>query len=199
MAVIASLVGLTVGAIAYLAAWQAHGTSFCRKRRMTLDYMEHVRTRVVQHRAKHGRPPASLTELDPQAPHFKDAWGNDLVYEVAGLNFELRSLGADGRPGGSSLGADLYGDARDEPDWQPTLHEFVFLLPTRGVLPLSAAAGALSAVLTLILLSARTSAVIPASLQAASIGPVVISIFVTGVMSAGCAGFIMVPHLFSGH
>jgi len=37
----------------------------------------------------------------------RDAWGNAYVYEASASTFRLLSLGADGKPGGDGLDADL--------------------------------------------------------------------------------------------
>lgn len=37
----------------------------------------------------------------------KDPWGNAFVYELNGSEYSLKSLGADGREGGSSFNADI--------------------------------------------------------------------------------------------
>lgn len=51
-------------------------------------------------------PDGGYVKTDPV-----DAWGNPYVYSSTGSSFELKSLGRDGKPGGTDLDADI--DARD--------------------------------------------------------------------------------------
>jgi general secretion pathway protein G len=44
----------------------------------------------------------------------KDAWGNDLAYESSGSSFTLKSLGKDGKEGGSKLDKDIPFEEEDE-------------------------------------------------------------------------------------
>lgn len=44
----------------------------------------------------------------------KDAWGNELVYEPSGSNFTLKSLGKDGKEGGSKFDKDISFEEEDE-------------------------------------------------------------------------------------
>ena len=49
--------------------------------------------------------------LSPDAPPLTDTWGNRLQYEAPGPGgtlFVIRSLGADGEPGGVGIDADQY-------------------------------------------------------------------------------------------
>jgi type II secretory pathway pseudopilin PulG len=78
------------------------------RREITNELMRAIAELVVTFRLKHGRLPATLQEtLDFDEPP-KDPWGNDFVYAPsADGSFELRSLGADGVPGGSDADADI--------------------------------------------------------------------------------------------
>jgi general secretion pathway protein G len=44
----------------------------------------------------------------------KDAWGQELVYEPSGSNFTLKSLGKDGKEGGSKFDKDISYEEEDE-------------------------------------------------------------------------------------
>lgn len=46
----------------------------------------------------------------------KDAWSRDFVYESDGSTFSLKSLGKDGREGGSQFDKDLSFDEKDSSD-----------------------------------------------------------------------------------
>ncbi len=48
---------------------------------------------------------------NPKLKHLlKDAWGTDFQYSVAGNGYNLKSLGADKKEGGTSYDKDLYSD-----------------------------------------------------------------------------------------
>jgi general secretion pathway protein G len=44
----------------------------------------------------------------------KDAWGNELIYEPNGSNFTLKSLGDDGKEGGSKFDKDISYEDEEE-------------------------------------------------------------------------------------
>ena len=69
--------------------------------------MQEVMNLLEEHRKNNGEYPADLSSL-PGAP-FKDAWAKDLVYDMPGKGneYDLRSLGADGKEGGNDLDADI--------------------------------------------------------------------------------------------
>jgi general secretion pathway protein G len=77
---------------------------------------------VISFQAHTGRLPKSLVELVEKPAGVsnwqeggylkgktvaKDPWGNDYVYKVTGRRFEIVSLGADGKEGGTGVEADL--------------------------------------------------------------------------------------------
>lgn len=77
---------------------------------------------VITFHSHVGRLPASLSELIDRPSGAtqwqeggylkgksvpKDPWGNEYVYKQAGRRFEILSLGADGKEGGTGVDADL--------------------------------------------------------------------------------------------
>jgi general secretion pathway protein G len=77
---------------------------------------------VIEFQAHCNRLPQSLDELvhkPGDCPNWqdggylkgtkvtKDPWGHDYLFKVEGSNFELISLGADGKEGGSGVDADI--------------------------------------------------------------------------------------------
>jgi type II secretory pathway pseudopilin PulG len=78
------------------------------RRETTNELMRALAVGVSSFRLKHDRLPATLQEtLDFDEPP-NDPWGNDFVFAPsADGSFELRSLGADGVPGGTDADADI--------------------------------------------------------------------------------------------
>jgi general secretion pathway protein G len=77
---------------------------------------------VITFQSQVGRLPKTLSELVEKPPDAsgwqeggylkgssvpKDPWGNDYLYKVTGRRFEIISLGADGKEGGTGVDADL--------------------------------------------------------------------------------------------
>jgi len=77
------------------------------EQRATWDTMQQAMKDIDAFKATKNRYPAKLAELPAGAP--LDAWGNELVYTLPGLgaDYDLVSLGADNKPGGDGLDADI--------------------------------------------------------------------------------------------
>lgn len=85
--------------------------------------MTEITTKINEYYAECSKYPATLsfiTEDDsscknwtanPKLKHLlKDAWGSDFQYAVSGNGYNLSSLGADKKAGGSSFDKDLFSD-----------------------------------------------------------------------------------------
>ncbi|MEY4615389.1 MAG: hypothetical protein RJB66_349 [Pseudomonadota bacterium] len=98
------------------------------KRKTTGIILENVSNAIQTYNSDCGKLPPTLGALieNPGAecadwgpePYIKkdmlkDAWKHDLVYETDGGNFTLKSLGKDGREGGSKNDKDIYYDEKD--------------------------------------------------------------------------------------
>lgn len=55
----------------------------------------------------------------------RDGWGNPIVYEPHGKTYTLRSLGADGKPGGAGIDADSTYKEKGARAHAPTLNQFL--------------------------------------------------------------------------
>jgi len=77
------------------------------EQRKTWDTMQATMTAIDTYKATNGNYPASLAVLPGGEP--LDAWGRPFVYRLPGLgaDYDLISLGADGKPGGEDLDADI--------------------------------------------------------------------------------------------
>jgi general secretion pathway protein G len=103
------------------------GDDDAERARTTKATLEFVAMLLEAHRATRGSYPPDLDTLerfvsdhDARLGHFlaearHDAWGGALVYApaVSGGAFSLRSLGADGRPGGEGADLDLEAETPD--------------------------------------------------------------------------------------
>lgn len=99
--------------------------------------LQHLQSAIETHREKTGSLPASLVEVEQlkgklnDKGQFLNGWNHPYQYKVDGDKYVLYSLGKDGKPGGEGLDADLYAGDWPEP---PTFSQFMFDLPTRGVM-----------------------------------------------------------------
>jgi hypothetical protein len=77
------------------------------EQRKTWDTMQATMTAIDTYKATNGDYPASLAALPGGEP--LDAWGRAFVYRLPGLgaDYDLISLGADEKPGGEDLDADI--------------------------------------------------------------------------------------------
>jgi len=73
----------------------------------TVLTMGKIDQRVSLYVLRKKKAPSSLEEAFAGDEVPKDAWGNDFIYEAQGRNYEIKSLGSDGSPGGDGDAADL--------------------------------------------------------------------------------------------
>jgi len=95
------------------------------------DMKEDVKL-VDNYRARHRRLPNTFDEVQADLPQgqvvsFRDGWDRPLRYVVQGNTFYLESYGADGRPGGRFMNADLRSDQR--PGRQRISYAYLASLP----------------------------------------------------------------------
>jgi len=86
--------------------------------------MTEITTKLNEYNAEcGGKYPAGLSFItdddsnckswagNPKLKHLlKDAWNNDFQYATSGNGYNLKSLGADGKEGGSSFAKDIFSD-----------------------------------------------------------------------------------------
>ncbi len=87
------------------------------KVKATRVQMKSIEEALKLYRLQHGAYPKTLAELakpDANGKRYldrvpKDAWGRDFVYLYPGVHgdYDLVSYGADGKPGGSGVNADI--------------------------------------------------------------------------------------------
>jgi general secretion pathway protein G len=156
---IASLVGLTVCCIAIGVVWRSGFPAALRARQIaTSAQIVHIDEAVQAFRQATGSLPKSLADLgdiglDPDDVRF-DVWGHPIIYSEDNGSYIVRSLGRDGKPGGQGLDSDLSASTPHPPEAYPTLYQFLFELPTGGMIAACVFCGSLAIVLTLYLVRA---------------------------------------------
>ena len=88
--------------------------------------MNEISTKIDEFQAECGKLPGALTFLtqddsscknwtgNPKLKHLLvDAWNNELSYEATGKGYNLKSLGADKKEGGSNFDKDIYSDSSE--------------------------------------------------------------------------------------
>jgi len=86
--------------------------------------MNEITTKIDEYNSECGKLPGSLSFItdddascknwagNPKMKHLlKDAWTNDFQYEVSGNGYNLKSMGADKKEGGSGYDKDIYSDS----------------------------------------------------------------------------------------
>lgn len=167
-AFVALFVGGCVFAVAYLAAWrQLGGSPYVAWYRMTnLGRLFGVQEAVVHYREETGKLPESIDDLlraenkhhgvDEEGRPI-DLWSNRINYTRVGDDFEIYTVGRDGKPGGRGMDADLYVGTEHRPirdSWEqcfPTLWQFAFDLNTKGMFGACVASGLLAMAIYLVL------------------------------------------------
>jgi len=85
--------------------------------------MTEITTKLNEYNAECGKYPTSVSFItdddsscknwtgNPKLKHLiKDAWGSDFQYSTSGAGYNLKSLGADRKEGGSSFDKDIFSD-----------------------------------------------------------------------------------------
>jgi hypothetical protein len=137
-----------------------------------------------------------------------DGWGRPLHYSAEGTSYTILSYGRDGKPGGKGLDCDngMVYDPEYEmgvfiefPDhdrqastYMPTLYQFLFELPSKGMIQSCFLTGGLAFIMTLFLVRS-----VPASRREQTF--CTIKIVVTIVMSFIFASLIINLHVPTGH
>jgi len=104
-----SIIGLSIGAVLFVIGLISGGMKSDRDRYFeTHRTMDTAREKVVEYHRQHKEYPASLEAAGAPTT---DGWGRPLAYTEQGYDFEIVSLGADGKPGGTSYDADIRADA----------------------------------------------------------------------------------------
>ncbi len=123
-------IGLAVATFVVMMLWVWHnnGLSFDTPRYYTSMQGRKIRYELDQHYQQYNVYPEKLTRDFLERNNPESSWPDDdqllpvpdihwqrpWVYRVTDQGYDLYSLGADGRPGGTDADADVYGDERDQ-------------------------------------------------------------------------------------
>jgi hypothetical protein len=139
----AAAIWLIVSGISIYVAWGNASTSNdCRwEQYMTRLALKHIADSIAAYRHKFGVSPQSFDDLaklsndfSPEVEHPIDGWGHPMVLSINGTNLMVTSYGRDGKPGGIGLDYDLTTEDQDPQEARPTFQQFLYEMPTRGMI-----------------------------------------------------------------
>lgn len=116
---------------------------------------------MAQFKSEHGRLPKSIAELgtlDQSSLAFDknqdilDKWGRPFMYTVDGDKYLVLSYGRDGKPGGDGLDCDLSSDDICPARAQVPLRQFLFDVPSGGMVQVCAITGFFAFLLSLVVI-----------------------------------------------
>ena len=120
------VVGIIMGLLAFIGPKIADGIKKSSQNKTKMILSE-VSMKIDEYMSECGKYPASLSFLtdddsscknwtgNPKMKHLmKDDFKNDLVYEISGKGYVLKSLGADKKEGGSSYDKDIMSEGSVE-------------------------------------------------------------------------------------
>lgn len=116
------VISIIMGLLAFIGPRIADGMAKSKQKQTKL-IMSQVTEKIDEFNNECGKFPTSLTFItdddascknwtgNPKMKHLlKDDYKNDLVYEVSGSGYNLKSLGADKKAGGSGYDKDIYSE-----------------------------------------------------------------------------------------
>ena len=112
--------------------WSAYHTSSKTRVRQvfTLNTIRHLATELEKYRNENKIYPDSLSDIHEDLSN-DDAWRNPMIYTSNGHSWEIRSLGADGKEGGTGLNTDIVVNDRMY-DEKTTKDAVIDAVPTFG-------------------------------------------------------------------
>ncbi|MBM4040227.1 MAG: hypothetical protein FJ290_17110 [Planctomycetes bacterium] len=194
--------GLTVTILALLSAWRGVGTheNFQYQQPRTRWLLRRIDSAIQAYMEKTGRPPSTLGELDavkegsylvdPDGA-VRDGWNQPFRYSVDGGKYLVVSYGRDGKPGGRGLDCDLSNVSPAPPESLPTFGQFLFDLPTGGLVWTSVLSGMVVFLLAFFTIKNDLYAGMPVSIA--------IKLVVMAIAALLFASFISFLHIPTGH
>jgi general secretion pathway protein G len=188
--------------LALLSAWQGLGAheNFQYQQPRTRRLLRRIDSAIRSYMEKTGKPPSTLGELEalkggsyPVDPDgaVRDGWNQPFRYSVDGGKYLVVSYGRDGKPGGRGLDCDLTSADPDPPRALPTFSQFLFDLPTGGVVWTSVFSGVVVFLLAFFTIKKDLYAGMPHT--------IVIKLVVMAIAAVLFASFISVLHIPTGH
>ena len=197
--------GALVSGIALIAAWQELGRSisFRHEQFRTSSLQREISAAVDQYKEENGTYPIQLADLLPNekagytlelvaGKGIVDGWGRPFNYTFTSNDYAIISLGHDGKPGGKGVDYDLIDRTPRPPEATPTLPQFLFVLPTTGILLSCLLSGVLTSIIC-----ARSITV--EKLNRTSLKRLIVSLTVTVVGAVFIALCLAAIHISSSH
>ncbi len=140
----AAAIWLIVSGISIYVAWgNASNSDDCRwEQYQTRFILKHLADSIAAYRQQFGVSPQSLGDLVKisnafsyeEEQHPIDGWGHPMVLSTNATNLVVTSYGRDGKPGGIGLDYDLTTENRDPKEARPTFKQFLYEMPTQGMI-----------------------------------------------------------------
>ncbi|MBV9850562.1 MAG: type II secretion system protein GspG [Armatimonadetes bacterium] len=194
--IISGLFGVTIAWLALLAGLHtARSSVLTFPQQITRHDLSRINQAITAYRQMKHTLPRSLGELESRTGNslrLEDGWGHPFVYIVVGSRYQVISYGRDGKPGGTGLDTDLTSDNINPPGAELTLHQFLTLPETQGMVMTACLSGVLAGLLCLVTLRPKT-------LTGPSILALAVQLLVTLMAAAFVATVITALHVPSGH
>ncbi len=201
---VSTAVGLVIASTAYLCAYYTQRDQWSKLDSDELDRVVEVRTRhelvnlqkaIEEYRQADGSLPANLSELEEVKGQHRfqvdadgqvmDPWKHPYQYRIAGESFILYSFGRDGQPGGDGFDADIYPTSVRVPIEPPTLREFTFDHPTKGVQWTCFLAGLCASLVCLLPSRNRRGTAFLARVCGTAVGAFLIAVVISSLHTSG--------------
>lgn len=200
--IVASGVWAVVTGISLLVAWQnAIDAPAARiQQYLTQDELRDLAKANLDYQKKFGEPARSISDLEKMTNDLVvfdtqsdgDGWHHPFVFSVSGTNVTITSYGRDGKPGGIGLDCDLTTANWAPPEARPTFEQFVYDMPTGGMIKTSIACGGLAFLLALFTIKIPT-------LSRSGFLRLALRLILTTIAAAFVATIITGLHVPSGH
>jgi hypothetical protein len=199
---VASIVWLAVSGISLHVAWRNAGEADAARQEqyITQLQLEDIDAAITQFKQHHGATPHSIEDVLSRTNlnYWRlqgsnvDGWKRPFAYSYDGTNFLVTSYGRDGKRGGIGLDCDL-----TNKDWKPkqatpTFAQFLFYMPTRGMINTCIVCGGLAFLLAIFTIR------VP-HLHSPELFPIVLQIVATIIGALIVTVFISALHIPSGH
>lgn len=212
------LAAMSAFVISLLAVWDQSPNTLMNNQ--TIEAWSSRLFRDLENQAYNGEwttPPKSLEELSVQYEGYKfrnswsrmvrdgvlvDGWGRPYIFESDETTFTLITLGRDGLPGGTGFDRDrsVWNFRDSQLDYntdfvnppKPTLRQFLFELPTKGMIASCMLSGLITFLAALVIIR-------PKYLSAHNIPALLINIIGLSLVTVIFALLIMQLHIPSGH
>ena len=204
--IIASLVGLAIAFVSVYVAWKglADGLGLNGRQIYTQVDLEVIGRSIRMYHDQTGALPTTLQDLNTlhdtrvtatDDGKVVDGWGRPFDFKTDGTSFSVTSLGRDAKPGGVGLDCDMSitdNSAVATARSFPALSQFIFDMPTAGIIASCLVSGAMAFVLTFMLV--QTPPATPKGIAAAGL-----KITLTAIGALIAAAIMAILHIPVGH